>query len=140
MAQSILASFVRISRYLVGVVARIWVGIAQIGVWPHKSGRGPKISSRVLNIMQYVPGCLLTNLATMMLHACRYKCNLHVICAKVNACFHPNYACNMHVTCARFHVGFEHEAKLSFILGYKNGQYQIDYHTNIITSHMQPTC
>ena len=41
-----------------------------------------------------------------MLHACRYKCNLHVTCTKVNACFHLNYACNMHVTCARVRIGW----------------------------------
>ncbi len=40
-----------------------------------------------------------------VLHACRYKWNMHVTCAKVNAWHHLNYACNMYVTCTRFRIG-----------------------------------
>jgi hypothetical protein len=42
------------------------------------------------------------------MHACRYKWNLHITCAKVSACqwcHHLKYACNMHVTCTRFSIG-----------------------------------
>ena len=50
---------------------------------------------------------------TCVLHACRYKWNLHVICAKVSACHYLNYACNMHVTCTIFRIGYScvHEQK-----------------------------
>ena len=46
--------------------------------------------------MENVPNpCMLHE--TCVLHACRYKWNLHITCAKVSACHYLKYACNMHV-------------------------------------------
>ena len=43
---------------------------------------------------------------TCVLHAYRFKWNLHITCTKVSACHHLKYACNMHVTCTRFRIGY----------------------------------
>ena len=54
--------------------------------------------------MENVPNpCMLHE--TCVIHACRYKWNLHITCAKISACHHLKYACNMHVTCTRFRIG-----------------------------------
>ena len=54
--------------------------------------------------MENVPNPYILH-ETCMLHACRYKWNLHITCTKVSACHHLNYACNMHVICTRFRIG-----------------------------------
>ena len=60
--------------------------------------------------MENVPNpCMLHE--TCMLHACRYKWNLHITCAKVSACHHLKYACNMHVICTRFRIGMLYMAR-----------------------------
>ena len=62
------------------------------------------ISSCNMHIACILNPCMLHE--TCMLHACRYKWNLHTTCTKVSACHHLNYI--MHVIYTRFRIGYVH--------------------------------